>query len=44
MAGVAAWSGRRKAAVVGGLVGTGALIWPALTEIAKAVQQVLGAQ
>jgi hypothetical protein len=27
--------------VVGGLVGTGALIWPALTEIAKAVHALL---
>jgi hypothetical protein len=35
------WSPQKKAAVAGGLVGTGAIIWPALQEIAKLVHAVI---
>ena len=38
---ITGWSRQKKMAVVGGLLGTGALIWPALTEVAKAIQAVL---
>jgi hypothetical protein len=37
---VLGWSGKRKAAVAGGLLGGGALMWPALQEIAKAIHAV----
>ena len=36
------WTPQRKAAVTGGLVATGALIWPALQEIATAVHAIVG--
>lgn len=41
LAGVTAWTPQRKAAVAGTLVGTGALMWPALQRIAEAVNAVL---
>jgi len=34
------WSSRKKVAAAGGLVGLGALIWPALQQIAQAVHAV----
>jgi len=41
LVGLPAWSRQKKAAVAGGLVTTGALIWPALSEIAKALHAVI---
>ena len=41
LAGVSAWSGRRKAAVAGTLVGTGMLAWPTVKAFLEAVQQVI---
>jgi hypothetical protein len=41
LVGLPAWSTQKKAAAVAGLVGTGALIWPALTEMAKALHAVM---
>lgn len=35
------WSPKRKAAVAGGLLGTGALIWPALQQIAATVHDLV---
>ena len=35
------WSHRKKVAVVGGLLGGGALMWPAITEISKTIQALL---
>jgi hypothetical protein len=36
-----AWTARKRVAVGGGLVATGTLLWPALTEIAKLVHAYL---
>lgn len=38
------WSSRKKVVVAGGLVGTGALAWPALAEIAKALHHIWSGQ
>lgn len=35
------WGAKKKAAVAGGLLGTGALIWPAVQQIAEAVHAYL---
>ena len=39
---VSTWSPKKKAAVGGGMIATGALMWPALHEIAKAMQALIG--
>jgi hypothetical protein len=41
LVGLPAWTPQKKAAVAGGLVGTGALIWPALQQIAAAAHALL---
>lgn len=41
LGGITVWPTQKKAAVIGGLVGTGALIWPALQQIAAAVHALL---
>jgi len=41
LVGMPAWTAQKKAAVAGGLVGTGALIWPALQQIAAAAHALL---
>ena len=38
---VAAWSPKKKAAVGGGMIATGALIWPAVQEGLKAVHALI---
>ena len=35
------WSGKKKAAAAGGLVGLGALIWPAIQQIAEAIHALI---
>ena len=35
------WSGQKKAAIAGGLVGAGALAWPAIQKIAEAVHAAI---
>lgn len=39
--GMAEWSGKKKAGAAAGLVGLGALIWPAIQEIASAVHALV---
>lgn len=41
MAGIQLWSPKRKVAAAGGLLGAGALMWPALQEIAKLFHALL---
>ena len=41
LGGVTVWPAKKKAAIAGGLVGTGALIWPAVQQIAAAAHALL---
>ena len=41
LVGLPAWTAQKKAAVAGGLVGTGALMWPAIQKVAEAVQTIV---